>query len=68
MSPRSGNLDPGLRIVPEGDAAIENEPVAGITVEVQIHPDLAGAAKRDKIERAVVAVGQGPVHRFLLWR
>ncbi len=69
------DLDPGLRIVSEGDAAIENEPVAGITVEVQVHPDLAGAAERDKEQRArIVArrtndrLGAEIVHRLLFRR
>ena len=28
------DLEPGLGIIAEGDAAIEHEPVAGVTVEV----------------------------------
>ena len=50
------DLQAGLRIVPEGDAAIEHQPVAGVPVEVQVHPDLAGPAERDEEQRLLVAV------------
>jgi len=50
------DFEPRLRIVAEGNAAVENEPVAGITVEVQVHPDLACSAERDEEQRAPVTV------------
>jgi len=50
------DFEPGLRIIPEGDTAIENEPVAGKTVKVQVHADLARPAERDKEQRSGVRV------------
>ena len=50
------DFEPRLRIVSEGDAAIDDQPVALIPVNIQVHPDFARAAERDKEERVGVAV------------
>src|SRR5262249_46976708 len=50
------DLDPRLRIIPEGHATIDDEPVAGVSVDVQVHPDLARTAERDEVKRIRLAV------------
>ncbi len=70
------DLEPRLRIVAEGDAAIDDQPLTGTAVEAQIHADLVGAAERHEIEPSRI-VGPGPgngagrqfAHRsvFLRW-
>jgi len=50
------HLDPRLRIIPEGDAAIDDEPVARVSVDVQVHPDLTRTAERDEVKRIRIAV------------
>jgi len=42
------DFEPRLRIISEGDAAIDDQPVALIPVDIQIHPDFARTAERDK--------------------
>ncbi len=49
------HVDPRLvLLLAEGDAAIDDQPLAAVTVEVEVHPDLAGTAERQKIERVRV--------------
>src|SRR5258706_744979 len=43
---RHHDLDPRYRVVAEGHAEIDHQPLAGIAVEVEVHADLAGAAER----------------------
>src|SRR5208282_6705080 len=50
------DLEPRLGIVPEGNAAVENQPIAGVAVEIQVHPDLSSATERDEEQRARVTV------------
>ena len=67
------DIDAGLRIVAKGDAAIDDQPLAAIAVEVEVHADLAGAAERQEIERVGIAhrrvvcgEGRGEAHRLVL--
>ena len=74
------DIEAGLRIIAEGHAAIDDQPVALISVEVEVHADLAGAAERREIEgtgivpvrragAACSARSRGKiVHRFLFLR
>ncbi len=68
------HIDPGLvLLLAEGDAAIDDQPLAAIAVEVEVHPDLAGAAEREEIERVGIVLrdrlrAARRVHRSVLWR
>ena len=65
---------PGLvLLVAEGDAAIDDQPLAAIAVEVEVHPDLARPAERQEEQRVGIAVVESDarcaarrVHRLLL--
>src|SRR5207244_12102018 len=55
--------------------AIDDQPLAAIAVEVEVHADLAGAAERQEIKRVGIAhrgvvcgEGRGGAHRWVLWR
>ena len=49
------HIDPGLvLLLAEGDAAIDDQPLAAIAVEIEVHPDLAGPAERQEIQRVGV--------------
>ena len=51
------HIDPGLvLLLAEGDAAIDDQPLAAIAVEIEVHPDLAGAAERQEIERVGIVL------------
>ena len=52
---RKHHVDAGHAVVRKGDAEINHQPTAIIMIEVGIHADLAGTAKRHekKIRRAV---------------
>ena len=52
------HVQPRLRIVAKGDAAVEDQPIAGAAIEAQIHPDFVGAAECHKQKRIRV-VGAG---------
>ncbi len=47
------DIDAGHRVVAEGHAEIDHQPLAVIAVEIEIHADLAGAAERQEQELAV---------------
>ncbi len=47
---RHDDIDPGGRVVAEGDAEIDHQPAPGMAVEVQVHADFAGAAQRNENE------------------
>ena len=53
---RHDDFETRLRIISEGDAAIDNQPVALIPVNIQVHPDFARAAERHEEQRVGVAV------------
>ncbi len=53
---RHHDIEARLGIVSERYAAVDDQPVAGITVDVEVHPDFPGAAERDEIEGVRVAV------------
>ena len=52
---------PGLRLAAEGDAHVDDEPLAvvgrAIAVEIEVHADLAHAAKRHEHELWPLSVG-----------
>ena len=48
--------EPRLRIISEGDTAIDDQPLVPIPVNIQVHPDFARTAERDKEERVWVAI------------
>ena len=50
------DFEPRLRIIAEGDAAIDDQPVARIPVDVEVHADLARTAEWDEVKRVRVAV------------
>ena len=67
------HIDPGLMLLlAEGDAAIDDQPLAAIAVEAEVHPDLAGAAEREEIERVGIVFAERveergrSVHRRML--
>ena len=39
---------------PEHHAAVHHQPAPGVVVEVQVHPDLAGAAEREEVQAVVI--------------
>ena len=45
---RHDDFDARRVVVAEGDAEIDHQPLAGMAVEVEVHPDLAGAAQRQE--------------------
>ncbi len=58
------HVDPRLMfLLAERDAAIDDQPLAAIAVEVEVHPDLAGAAEREEIERVRI-VFRGCLQRW----
>jgi len=42
------HVDTRRAVVPERDAKIDHQPLAGIAVEIEVHADLAGTAQRDE--------------------
>jgi hypothetical protein len=67
---RHDDINSRRGVVAEHDAEIDHQPFSGMAIEIEIHPDLAGAAERQEVE-AVVA---DRVHRVgvfatsLRWR
>jgi len=53
---RHDDVDARRGFLAEGDAKIDHQPFAGVAIEIEIHPDLAAATKRQ--EEQLVA---GPV-------
>ena len=45
---RRDQIDPGRRLVGEGDAEVDHQPLAGMTVEIQVHADFARPAQWQK--------------------
>ena len=70
------HIDPGLVLfLAESDAAIDDQPLPVMAVEVEVHPDLAAAAEREEIQRVGIALGKAllqlrryEIHRWLLSR
>ena len=47
------DLDARHRVVAEGDAEIDHQPLAGMAVEIEVHADLAGTAQGEEQELVV---------------
>ena len=52
------HLDTRHAVVAEGDAKVEHQPLAGVTVEIEVHADLARATQREEQQFVVT----GNVH------
>ena len=53
-------VDPRGGVVAEGDTAIDHQPFAGMTIEVQVHANLAGAAEWQKKQVVLAGYGADP--------
>ena len=54
------HVDPRLMLFfAKGHAAIEDQPLTAIAVEIEVHPDLAGATQRQEIERVGIVLAKG---------
>src|SRR5215469_4739051 len=52
------DVDTRLRIVAKGDAAIDDQPLAGDAVKVQVHPDFVRAPQRREKQRVRVLIAE----------